>query len=158
MAACVPLQDWLKPAPVMRQHEKVRRVPDMVPGQVCDWLISRARGRLQRAVVYDSVARGNMVHEMRTNTMASFDLATLDVVQLLLQERMARTCSYPLQQLETPMVLHDSIGQQITPHFDFIDAQADLSPDRRMLHTGSPPTAGEKWIVTQFLVSKQLRP
>ncbi|MEO6186202.1 MAG: 2OG-Fe(II) oxygenase [Steroidobacteraceae bacterium] len=212
MAARVPLAEWLAPAHEMRLHEKVRRVPDLVPAAVCDWLISRAQGRLQRAVVYDSVARGNMVHEMRTNTMASFDLCTLDIVQFLLQERMARTCAYPLQHLETPMVLHYHVGQQITPHFDFIDAQAadyaqqlreqgqrmitfllylndgyeggettfpelglvhrgtrgdglyfinahaDLTPDRSMLHTGSPPTAGEKWIVTQFIVSKALRP
>ena len=40
----------------------------------------------------------------------------------------------------------------------FINAHPDLSPDRRMLHTGSPPTAGEKWVVTQFIVSKALRP
>ena len=40
----------------------------------------------------------------------------------------------------------------------FINAHPDLSPDRRMLHTGSPPTAGEKWIVSQFIVSKALRP
>jgi hypothetical protein len=117
-----------------------------------------------------------------------------------------------MQHFEAPMVLHYSVGQQITPHFDFIDAQAvdyaeqireqgqrmitfllylnneyeggettfpelgivhrgtaghglyfinahpDLSPNRKMLHTGSPPTAGEKWIVSQFIVSKRLRP
>jgi hypothetical protein len=117
-----------------------------------------------------------------------------------------------MQHFEIPMVLHYDVGQEITPHFDFIDAQAadyaqqiqvlgqrmitflmylndayeggettfprlgilhrgapgdglyfinahpDLTPDRRMLHTGSPPTAGEKWIVTQFIVSKALRP
>jgi prolyl 4-hydroxylase len=212
MAARVPLGAWLQPALEVRLHEKVRRVANMAPPPVCDWLISRAQGRLQRAIVYDAVSRSNMVHEMRTNSMAPFDLATIDVVQLLLQERTARTCGYPLQHLETPMVLHYSVGQQITPHFDFIDAQAadyatqlreqgqrmitfllylndayaggettfpelgivhrgrrgdglyfinahaDLAPDRSMLHTGSPPTAGEKWIVTQFIVSKALRP
>ncbi len=40
----------------------------------------------------------------------------------------------------------------------FINAYPDLKPDRRMLHTGSPPTSGEKWIVSQFIVSKPLRP
>jgi prolyl 4-hydroxylase len=144
--------------------------------------------------------------------MALFDYAMLDVVQFLVQARMALTCGSPLQHCELPMVLHYDIGQQIRPHYDFIDAQAadyaqqireqgqrmvtfllylnddyeggettfpkldivnrgkrgdglyfinanpDLSPDRNMLHTGSPPTAGEKWIVTQFIVSKRLRP
>lgn len=212
MAARVPLGDWLQPAPQEKLHEKVRRVSGLVSPLVCAWLIGRAQGRLGPALVYDSVSRSNMVHPMRTNTMLVFDYATLDVVQFLLQARMSQTCGYPIQFFESPMVLHYDVGQQITPHFDFIDAQAadyaqqireqgqrmitfllylnneyaggettfpelgivhrgtagdglyfinaheDLSPDRRMLHTGSPPTAGEKWIVSQFIVSKQLRP
>ena len=40
----------------------------------------------------------------------------------------------------------------------FINAHPDLTPNRQMLHTGSPPTQGEKWIVSQFIVSKRLRP
>jgi hypothetical protein len=40
----------------------------------------------------------------------------------------------------------------------FINAHADLTPNRRMLHTGSPPVQGEKWVVSQFIVSKRLRP
>jgi prolyl 4-hydroxylase len=212
MALRVPLAEWLRPADQERLHEKVRRVPALAPVAVCDWLIGRAAGHLQPALVYDSVSRSNSVHEMRTNTMAPFGYATYDVVQFLVQARMSLTCGYPMQHCETPMVLNYQVGQQITPHFDFIDAQArdyaeqireqgqrmitfllylnddyqggettfpelgivhrgaageglyfinahpDLAPDRRMLHTGSPPTAGEKWVVTQFIVSKRLRP
>ena len=212
MAARVPLPYWLQPAVVEQLHEKVGRAAEFAPPAVCDWLIGRARGRLQPALVYDAVVRENQLHEMRSNTMALFDYATLDVVQFLVQSRMAETCGYPMQHFELPMVLHYDVGQQITPHFDFIDANApdyaeqireqgqrmvtflmylndayeggettfpelgivhrghtgaglffynahaDLSPDRRMLHTGSPPTAGEKWIVSQFIVSRRLRP
>jgi prolyl 4-hydroxylase len=212
MAGRVPLDYWLSPATVVPLHEKVGRVADLVPPPVCAWLIGRGSGRLQPALVYDAVDHSNRVHEMRTNTMALFDYSTYDLVQFLVQARMALTCGYPMQHCETPMVLHYDVGQQITPHYDFIDAQAadyaeqireqgqrmvtfllylnddytggettfpelgivhrgvmghglyfinahaDLSPDRRMLHTGSPPTAGEKWIVTQFIVSKRLRP
>lgn len=212
LAARVPLAQWLQPAPLATLHENVHRARELAPLPVCRWLIGRADGRLQRAIVYDAVSRENQVHEMRTNTMALFDWANFDVVQFLVQARMALTTGYPMQHFEAPMVLHYAVGQQITPHFDFIDAQApdyaqqireqgqrmitfllylnddyeggettfpelgivnrgragdglffinarpDLSPDRRMLHTGSPPTAGEKWIVTQFIVSKRLRP
>jgi prolyl 4-hydroxylase len=212
MARRVPLKDWLQAASQDALHENVRQVPALAPMSVCTWLISRAQGRLQPALVYDAVSRENQIHEMRTNTMALFDYSTFDVVQFLVQARMSLTCGYPMQHLEAPMVLHYNVGQQITPHFDFIDAQAadyaeqirehgqrmitflfylnddydggettfpelgivhrgkagsglyfvnahsDLTPDRRMLHTGSPPTRGEKWIVTQFVVSKRLRP
>lgn len=212
MAARVPLPYWLQAAQEVRLHDNVRRIPELAPLPVCEWLITRAGGRLQPALVYDAVSRENQLHEMRTNTMALFDYANFDVVQFLVQSRMALTCGYPMQHFEAPMVLHYDVGQQITPHFDFIDANApdyerqiteqgqrmvtfllylnddyeggettfpdlgivnrghaggglyfinahpDLSPDRRMRHTGSPPTRGEKWIVSQFIVSKRLRP
>jgi hypothetical protein len=212
MAARVPLLYWLQASPQEALHDSVRRIHDVAPLPVCNWLIERARGRLDPALVYDAVARENQVHEMRTNTMALFGYDSFDVVQFLVQERMSRTCGYPIQHFEAPAVLHYDIGQQITPHFDFIDANAadyaqqirdqgqrmitfllylndayeggetafpelgivhrgeagkglyfvnahpDLSPDRRMLHQGSPPTRGEKWIVSQFIVSKRLRP
>jgi prolyl 4-hydroxylase len=212
MAERVPVEDWLRAAAQEQLHENVRRVPELAPLPVCSWLIARARGRLQPALVYDAVSHENQIHEMRTNTMALFDYSTLDVVQFLLQARMSLACGYPMQHFETPMVLHYEVGQQITPHFDFIDANApdysqqireqgqrmitfllylnddyeggettfpelgivhrgevgaglyfvnahaDLTPNRRMLHTGSPPTRGEKWVVSQFIVSKRLRP
>lgn len=212
MARRVDIDYWLQPADQERLHENVRRISKLAPLPVCTWLIGRAHGRLQRALVYDAVSRENQLHEMRTNSMALFDYASFDVVQFLVQARMSRTCGYPIQHFEAPMVLHYSVGQQITPHFDFIDAQAadyaqqirelgqrmvtfllylnddyeggettfpelgivnrgktgdglyfinaypDLRPDRRMLHTGSPPVRGEKWIVSQFIVHKRLRP
>lgn len=208
----VRMEDWLCPATSKALHAKVHRVSKVAPVAVCRWLMERARGHLEPARVYDSVSRQDMVHQMRTNTVANFNYATLDVVQFLVQERMSRTCAQRMQQLEAPMVLHYDVGQQITPHFDFIDANAadyeqqireqgqrmitfllylnddygggettfpaldivnrgisgdglyfinsnaDRSPDRNMVHTGSAPTSGEKWIVTQFIRDIRLRP
>lgn len=212
MAARVPLSYWLSAASEERLHDNVRRISSLAPLSVCQWLIARSQHRLGPALVYDAVARENQRHEMRTNSMAMYDYASFDVVQFLVQERMSRTCGYPIQHFEAPMVLHYAVGQQITPHYDFIDVHAadyeqqiqvfgqrmvtfllylndayeggettfpelgivnrgtagdglyfinaypDLRADRRMLHTGSPPTSGEKWIVSQFIVSKRLRP
>lgn len=212
LAARVRLDEWLSPARSEPLHAKVHRVPDLVPAAACSWLIARARGHLEPATVYDAVSHQDLVHEMRTNTLANFDYATLDVIQFLVQARMSHSCGYRMQHFEAPMILHYDVGQQITPHFDFIDASApdyarqiqeqgqrmitfllylnddytggettfpeldivtrgvsgnglyfinahaDRSPDRNMLHTGSPPTAGEKWIVTQFIRDIPLRP
>ena len=211
-AAQVNLDEWLRPAATSPLHDKVHRAPALVPLPVCQWLIGRARGRLERATVYDAVSRRDEVHEMRSNTVANFDYATLDVVQFLVQARMSLACGLRMQQFEAPMVLHYDVGQQITPHFDFIDVNApdyeqqireqgqrmitfllylnddysggettfpklglvnrglsgdglyfinahpDGAADRNMLHTGSPPTAGEKWIVSQFIRNIPLRP
>jgi prolyl 4-hydroxylase len=212
MAASVPLDEWLSAAQTEQLHAKVHRVRNLAPAPVCAWLIGRAQGRLGPATVYDAVVKRDVVHEMRSNTLANFDYATLDVVQFLVQARMSRTCGYRMQHLEAPMVLHYDVGQQITPHFDFIDMNApdyaqqireqgqrmitfllylngeytggetvfpqlditnrgtpgdglyfinaheDRSPDRAMLHIGSAPTSGEKWIVSQFIRDIPLRP
>jgi prolyl 4-hydroxylase len=206
------LEEWLGPVPIVPMHDKVHRVPAMVSAPVCAWLIGRAHGRLERATVYDAFSRTDEVHEMRSNTVANFDYSTLDVVQFLVQARMARATGLCMQQFEAPMVLHYDVGEQITPHYDYIDVNApdyeqqileqgqrmitfllylnddyaggettfpklglvnrgvsgdglyfinahpDGAPDRNMLHTGSPPTAGEKWIVSQFIRNIPLRP
>jgi len=212
MASQTSLDYWLHAATTEELHPNVHRIAELATPSVCHWLIDRAKGGLQPALVYDAVSRENQRHQMRTNTMALFNYTNFDVVQFLVQARMSLTCGYPMQHCEAPMVLHYAVGQEITPHFDFIDAQAadyegqirehgqrmitfllylnedyqggettfpelgivnrghtgsglyflnaypDLRPDRRMLHTGSPPLQGEKWIVTQFIVSKRLRP
>jgi hypothetical protein len=211
-AGSVRLDEWLRPALSVPLHAKVHRIPNLIPAPVCAWLIARAHRHLEPARVYDAFDKVDTVHEMRTNTLANFDYATLDVVQFLVQARMSHTCGYRMQHFEAPMVLHYEVGQQITPHFDFIDANApdyeqqlreqgqrmitfllylnddyaggettfpklgivnrgmrgdglyfinaheDRSPDRTMLHTGSPPTSGEKWIVSQFIRDIALRP
>ncbi len=36
----------------------------------------------------------------------------------------------------------------------FVNALPDMQPDLRMMHTGGPPTRGEKWIVSQFIRSR----
>lgn len=212
LAARVRLETWLGPALIVPLHDSVHRVPAMVPLPVCAWLIGRAHGRLERATVYDAVARRDEVHEMRSNTVANFDYATLDVVQFLVQARMSRACGLHMRQFEAPMILHYDIGEQITPHYDYIDVNApdyelqireqgqrmitfllylndaytggettfpklglvhrgiagegmyfinahpDTAPDRSMQHTGSPPTAGEKWVISQFIRNIPLRP
>ena len=33
----------------------------------------------------------------------------------------------------------------------FVNALRSREPDRRMLHAGRPPSAGEKWVVSQFI-------
>jgi hypothetical protein len=207
----VPLQDWLRPPQATALRRKVLRVPELMPREACEWLIRRAGGRLERARVYDAINRRDAVVEMRSNTAANFDLASIDVVQFLLQARMSAACGVPLVMFEPPNILHYDVGEQITAHYDFIDpalpayeqllreqgqrtitfllylnedyeggettfpelglihkgtrgeglyfinSHEDGRPDTSMVHTGSPPLAGEKWIVSQFIRNIRLR-
>ncbi|HEY0342726.1 MAG TPA: 2OG-Fe(II) oxygenase, partial [Steroidobacteraceae bacterium] len=144
-----------------------------------------------------------------TNAVASSNLAEVELLDLLVQARMAAACGIPTRNMEAPAVLHYDVGEQITEHFDFVDPQTpnyaqelarngqrvvtflvylnddyeggetgfptlgfthkgrggeglffvnalpDMQPDLRMLHTGRPPTRGEKWIVSQFIRSRE---
>jgi hypothetical protein len=99
----------------------VRCYPEFVDDAVCDWLIDRARGNLKRALIYDPAAGGDKADHMRTNSAAGYDLMTADLVQVALQYRMSATVGVPIANMEGPTVLHYTIGQEITNHFDFLN-------------------------------------
>src|SRR6185436_13336427 len=114
---------WSAPPRAITLHADplVQSFPEMVTDPVCAWLIAQSRDRLKRALVFDAVAGRDIVDRTRTNSAASFDLATADVVQVALQHRMAAACGVPAQNFEGPAVLHYAIGEEIKNHFDFVD-------------------------------------
>jgi hypothetical protein len=38
----------------------------------------------------------------------------------------------------------------------FVNAYPDMQPDMRVLHAGRSPIRGEKWIVSQFIRSREV--
>ena len=186
----------------------VRAFENFISPPACRWCIEQARGRLVRARVYDVASGKDLVSATRSNTVANFNLAEVEVLHVLIQARMSAACGIPMQNMEAPAVLHYDVGEQITDHFDFVDpgtpdyareiarngqrvvtflvylndeyeggetgfpklgfshkgrlgeglyfvnALADMQPDLRMMHTGRPPTAGDKWIISQFIRSR----
>jgi prolyl 4-hydroxylase len=102
----------------------VRRVPQLAPAGVCRWLIRRASGKLAPARVYDAFAGRDTTHSLRTNSSASFTLAEIDLVQALLQARMAAACGLPPTHFEAPAILHYDVGEQISDHYDFVDPRS----------------------------------
>jgi hypothetical protein len=116
-------QLWLAPPEGVTLHERplVRSFPELVTGPVCEWLRSRAAGRLRRALVYDPRQGGNVADHMRTNSLAAFDLGSVDVVQAALQHRMAAACGVSAHNTEGPTILHYRPGEEITNHFDFVN-------------------------------------
>ncbi len=123
LASQFDLTRWLNAPPFewVSQDPQIRRFPQLLPDTVCAWLIEQSRGRLTRARVYDPISQRNATHEMRTNTTATFGMADVGCLHFLVQARMAAGCGMPLTHFEAPAVLHYDVGEQITPHFDFID-------------------------------------
>lgn len=214
LAAAIDLDAWLRPpaSEALSNDPVVHRIAGFLRPELCAELIPHAKGRLQRAKVYDPVNRADIVDAHRDNTQATFDLDTVEFVHALLQTRIAAACGVDRRQLEPVAILHYAPGQQIADHFDFVDpdrtpdyaaevarngqrivtfllylnddysggetefprlgirhrgrtgdallfvnALANLSPDKRTLHAGRPTTHGEKWIVSQFIRSRLTR-
>jgi len=190
---------------VLHEDPRICMFPEFVSPAVCDWLIGRAHGRLVRARVYDAFKRTDFVDESRTNSAAIFHGMDADLVQLMVQARMAVACGQPVSHMEAATVLHYATGETIGNHYDFVDPEhpsydeeirrsgnrvvtfliylntgygggetafprldirhfgqrgegmffVNTLPDGhanvRTLHSGRPPTSGEKWVFSQFV-------
>ncbi|HZF28486.1 MAG TPA: hypothetical protein VE907_05180 [Gammaproteobacteria bacterium] len=123
LAQRVDPRAWGAPPQVVTLHAEplVQSFPDIATDPVCAWLIAQSQGRLKRALVFDAAAGRDIVDRTRTNSAASFDLASADVVQVALQHRMAAACGVPPHNFEGPAILHYAIGEEIKNHFDFVD-------------------------------------
>jgi prolyl 4-hydroxylase len=88
---------------------------------VCDWIIARARARVQRALVYDAATAAGRPGSERSNTAFEFGFLDLDLVVLLVRARIAATIGVPVEILEPPQVLHYDVGEQFARHHDYFD-------------------------------------
>jgi hypothetical protein len=119
----IDLESWSTrpPGHDLSAEPQVRAVHDFITPAACDWLIARARSRLTRARVYDPVNREDVVRATRTNRVANFSLADVEFLDVLLQAKMSCTCGIPMNQMEAPAVLHYSLGEEASDHFDFVN-------------------------------------
>ncbi|MGH7634815.1 MAG: 2OG-Fe(II) oxygenase [Gemmatimonadaceae bacterium] len=99
----------------------VRVFQEFVTDPICAWLIERAQPKLRRALIYDAANGRDMADHMRTNSAAGFDLMQADLVQVAVQSRMSIATGVPLHHMEGATVLHYSVGEQITNHYDFVN-------------------------------------
>ncbi len=190
---------------VLHADPRICTFPGFVSTAVCDWLIERARGRLERARVYDAFKHTDFVDESRTNSAAIFHGMDADLVHLMVQSRIAVACEHPVSHMEASTVLHYAVGEAIDNHYDFVDPSHpnydeeirrfgnrvmtflvylnagyeggetafprldirhfgqrgegmffvntldDGHANLQTLHSGCPPTRGEKWVFSQFV-------
>jgi hypothetical protein len=204
----VSLKAWrTPPAPrILRDDPPMRVFDALLPPAVCDWIIGRGKERLRPARIYDAQSGGPTADGSRRNSAAELALADMDMVLLMVRERIGAAIGLPVATMEGPQVLHYAVGERFTPHYDFLDLEfegharalaehgqrvatvlvylndegleggetdfpvlgvrhrggrgdallfanvdADGLPDRRSLHAGLPPTAGEKWLFSQWI-------
>lgn len=119
----IDLTRWSTPHPGhdLSVEPKVRALDAFITPTVCDWIIARARTRLTRARVYDPVNRQDVVGQSRTNSVANFSLADVEVLDVLLQAKMSRACELPMNHMEAPAVLSYDVGEEASNHYDFVN-------------------------------------
>jgi prolyl 4-hydroxylase len=119
----INLKAWRSPphARTLSDDPLIQAVDRFVGKDVCDWIIERARERLAPAMVFDPVALRPIQVEARSNSVAGFDLVYLDLVVLLVRERLAAFGGRPTATMEAPQVFHYAVGQQFALHDDFLE-------------------------------------
>lgn len=129
VAAAIDLASWDRApaANVLSDEPRVSTFPGFIRKEICEFLISLTPGRLEPAKVYDPVNREDIIAAHRNNTLATFDVHSVELAHVLVQARMAAACGIPARHMEAPSVLHYDPGEQIADHFDFVDPKS--TPD-----------------------------
>ena len=105
---------------------------------MCDWLIARARPRLKPAQIYDDKEGRHHSASGRTNSLCPFPGPDRDLILAILRARVADVTGLPVLAMESPHILHYSVGEEFRPHFD--------TPD-------NPNSPGFRQRVLTFLIS-----
>ena len=61
---------------------------------------------------------------MRTNSVTVWNLGRMDLINVVLQYRIAAACGMPLDNLEAPTALRYKVGEQITNHYDYLNPRS----------------------------------
>ncbi|HEY7901305.1 MAG TPA: 2OG-Fe(II) oxygenase [Caulobacteraceae bacterium] len=110
--ACVPEREKLCDAP------RVRLAKAFASPAICDWIVSRAKGRLREGLMYDPSTKLEQVDPHRTCSDYQFDILNADLIVQLVRERIAAATGLPTVAMEPPRIFHYAVGQQIKAHYD----------------------------------------
>ncbi len=125
MRGGIDLDAWRSPPPAetLSTDPEIKTVSGLAPISACNWLISRVRDRMQRAIVHNPHGRRLTTHPGRTNSYAGFAPHDGDLVSIIVRTRLAAAAGVDVMALETTQVLHYAVGEQYSPHFDFLEPE-----------------------------------
>lgn len=123
MHARIRIESWLRCGEKQRllDSPRLRAIPSFASPAECRWLIRLARHRLRRARTYDLDSAQARESELRTNSETDFNLTEVDLILLLLRERIAAASGLPTQVMELTKILHYAPGQRFESHYDYLE-------------------------------------
>jgi prolyl 4-hydroxylase len=119
----IDMAAWLEPGivEVIRQAPHIQCMEKFIPAAACDWLVARARARLERATIYNQVTGGAIEDERRTNSQCDLGVEASGVLTFVLRARLSVITGRPEQAMEIPKILHYQPGETFTEHCDYLD-------------------------------------
>jgi prolyl 4-hydroxylase len=112
------------PSPrVICNAPRIAMVNQFLTPAMCDWLIERARPRLERAKTYNP-STGPDTSPIRTNTEFHIGTFNSDLIVMLLQHRIAALTGLSLAGMEACTILHYAPGEEFKRHHDFFDTSS----------------------------------
>jgi prolyl 4-hydroxylase len=123
LAQSIDLARWLSPVPgrVLNEAPLIRVYPQFVNDAACAWLTEQVRDRLQRARIPGGEHGSDVEDEMRTNSMVALHLGSIDLINVIVQYRIAGVCGLPISNFDGPTALHYAVGEEIKDHYDYIN-------------------------------------
>lgn len=88
--------------------------------RMCDWIVERARPKLQPARVYNGQGAASAAAG-RTNSEMHFPFPEMDLAIFASLKRAGMLLGVPIQGMEPTSVLHYRPGQEFRPHHDYLD-------------------------------------
>jgi prolyl 4-hydroxylase len=115
-------RQWDAPFDLRWQFEtpRVAVLERFIPPAFCEWIIKRARPKLQAARVKDPLQGGAQQVDYRSNSGAGFSLLDTDLILQMVNGRIADATGIPMANQESTNVLHYKPGEEYRPHCDFI--------------------------------------
>jgi prolyl 4-hydroxylase len=126
LARSVDLAAWLSPVEgkVLNETPRIAHYPNFVNPAACRWLMEQVREHLKPAQIYSGDHRRHVADQMRTNSVGPLHLACIDVVNVLVQYRIAAATRLPISNFDGPTALHYKVGEEIKNHFDYIHPES----------------------------------
>ncbi|HYE27729.1 MAG TPA: 2OG-Fe(II) oxygenase [Allosphingosinicella sp.] len=103
------------------EQPRIRVIEGFASPAECDWVVDKARGRLNPAWVWDPLTGANRPDPSRTNRGLDLGVAEMDLVVQVLRARISAASNLPLPVFEPAQIMHYSVGQEFLPHHDYLD-------------------------------------
>jgi prolyl 4-hydroxylase len=123
LARSVRLADWISPVEGqdLNAEPLIRHYPGFVGAAACDWLMRHVRQFLQPAKIFSGDEGRHITDDMRTNSIGPMSLASIDMINVIVQYRIAAVTGLSIDNFDGPTALHYAVGEEIKDHHDFIN-------------------------------------